>query len=146
MDERYETVTYPETAFQDERGAIVNIFQGELHHVAVITRAKGSVFANHWHPGENVQRMFLMSGSYRVRSVPLDKDGKPIGEVQDLVVHAGGLTETGPYIGHAYEAIEDCVFLNLNSNRRDPGGFGEHTIPLDTPLIPFPGSDPREAA
>lgn len=132
---RYEKVSHPKIAHEDARGSILNIFQGPLEHVAVITRKAGSVFAEHWHPGENTQRMFLLSGRYRVRSVPLDESGNPIGEIKEFIAEAGDLTETGSYIGHAYEALEDCVFLNLNSAGRDPEGYGIHTIPLKTKLL-----------
>lgn len=148
---RYESVSYPSPDFEDGRGAITNIHHGPLEHVAVITSVRGSVRANHWHPGINVQRMLLLSGRYRVRSVPLDAQGRPIGEVREFVVEEGGLTTTGPYIGHAYLFEEDSVFLNLNSSGRDPGGYGVHTIPMDVPLFdpaglrPIPLGDPVAA-
>ena len=65
--DRYETVTSLRVAHSDERGRIINVFQGELHHVATVERKAGSVFAEHYHPGSwhdgeqrwagNVQRM-----------------------------------------------------------------------------------------
>ena len=145
-DPLYETVTYPEVAFEDDRGAIINVMQGKLHHVAVITSAAGSVRANHWHPAGNTQYMYLVSGRYRVVSVPLSPEGREIGERQEFIVEARGLTETGPLIGHAYEFLEDSVFLNLNTRPRVADAYGKHTYPLDEILIPYPDSDPREGA
>lgn len=135
-DPAYETVAYPAVAFEDARGKIVNVIQGdEIRHVAVITRKAGSVFGNHWHPDGNTQRMYLVSGRYRSVSVPVDADGRPTADPLDVVVCAGALTTVGPRIGHAYEALEDCVFLNLNTSTREVDGFGTHTIRLHEPLI-----------
>ena len=141
-DPHYETVTHPATAHEDERGRIVNVIQRHLEHVAVITRAKGAVFGNHFHPSSpcvtpfNVQRMYLISGRYRSVSAPVDNEGVFIGPPQEFIVEAGDLTEVGSGVGHAYEALEDCLFLNLNTTTREVDGFGEHTKPLPVPLIP----------
>lgn len=149
--DRYETLSLTFPDFKDARGMILNIHQGPVEHVAVISSKRGSVRANHWHPGTNIQRMYLLSGRYRVRSVPLDADGRPMGAIREFVVEEGGLTETGPYIGHAYLFEEDSLFLNINSAGRDPGGYGVHTIPLEVPLFdpagmrPIPLCDPVAA-
>ena len=133
---QHETVTHPPDAHADERGSIVNVTQGvELRHVAVITRARGAVFANHFHP-ETTQRMYLINGRYRSVSAPVDADGNVIGEIEEFIVKPGDLTEVGPMVGHAYEALEDCLFLNLNTTTREVDGFGEHTKPLPVRLIP----------
>ena len=133
--DRHETVSYPRPSHKDGRGVITNLHHGALEHVAIITSLKGVVRAEHWHPGTNTQRMYLVSGRYLVRSVPLDGQGRPVGDVCEFMVEAGGLTETGPYIGHAYLFQEDSVFLNLNSSGRDPGGYGIHTLPLASALF-----------
>jgi len=135
VDARYETKTAREIAFQDARGEITNLVQGDLNHVAIITSKAGSVRANHWHPGTNVQHMYLVSGRYRALSAPLDKEGNPIGEVKEIIVEAGEIATVGPYIAHAYEFLEDSVFININSAERQPDGYGEHTIPLKTKLL-----------
>ena len=137
-DSRYETVTPLRVAHSDARGKIVNVWQGELSHVAVFDRKKGSVFAEHYHPGlwiedawvGNVQRMYTIEGRYLSVSAPLDGEGHLVGEPKVVEVGIGDLTETGPMIAHAYVALDDCVMLNLNSEQRLPGGYGQHTIPL----------------
>ena len=156
-DPHYETVIHIGVAHKDERGEIRNVLQGvELRHVGVITRAKGCVFGNHVHPKPqpklreivpggtaivdsptiNVQRMYLISGSYRSVSAPVDNEGVFIGPPREFIVKAGDLTEVGHDIGHAYEALEDCLFLNLNTTTREVDGYGEHTKPLPVRLIP----------
>ena len=141
-DPHYETVTHPATAHEDERGRIVNVIQGHLEHVAVITRAKGAVFGNHFHPSSpcvtpfNVQRMYLISGRYRSVSAPVDADGQFTGPPKTFIVEPGDLTEVGENIGHAYLALEDCVFLNINTHAREADEYGKHTKPLPVRLIP----------
>lgn len=107
----------------DERGEITNVLNRPIRHVAVITSRKGSIRGNHWHP-EDEQYMYLISGRYR--SVTKDLD---TGEATEQIVESGSLVYCPPRVVHAYEFLEDSVFLNLTLDDRDPKRFAEHTIP-----------------
>lgn len=132
---KYEFAIRLPVAHEDTRGRIINIFQGRLEHVALITRARGSIFGNHYHPPGNTQRMYLISGSYWSVSAPVDDLGHFVDQPGTLVIEAGMLTEVGPMVGHAYGAIEDCVFLNLNTSARETEDYAAHTRPLSVPLV-----------
>ena len=119
-----ETVTRPEPAFTDERGAITNVLDTSIRHVAVITSRAGSVRGNHYHP-EDVQYIYLVSGRFESCA----KDVKnPHGEVQRQMVEAGGLVHTPPMVVHAQRFLEDSVLVALTLDTRESERFQEHTI------------------
>ncbi|MBI4451978.1 cupin domain-containing protein [Candidatus Woesearchaeota archaeon] len=119
-----ETAIRIEPAFADERGAISNILEKDICHVAIITSKKGAVRANHYHP-EQMQYVYLISGKYRTVSKDLKKkDAK----IEEFIVEPGTLVITPPMIAHAMEFLEDSVFINMTDGSRDSDKFAEHTI------------------
>ncbi len=122
-----EKVTTPKVIHSDARGEIINI----TDHVAVITCVEGSVRAQHWHPGQNVQLMYLVFGRYAAASEEVDAEGRLIPNTRNVqIVEAGQLAECPANLAHAYTFLQDSLFLNLNTEPRDPGGYGKHTIPI----------------
>ena len=119
-----ETVKKIEPAFEDERGAISNILEEPISHVAIITSKKGSVRGNHYHPGQ-IQYEYLVSGSYESVSKDLKKkDSKE----EKKTVRAGHLVITPPMVAHAMKFLEDSVMLNLTTGSRDNDKLQEHTV------------------
>ncbi len=119
-----ETVLRIKPAFEDERGAITNILEKPISHVAIITSIKGAIRGNHYHP-EQVQYVYLVSGRYESISKSMkDKDAKE----EKVIVDPGCLVITPPMVAHVMNFIEDSVFLNLTTGQRDSDKFGEHTI------------------
>jgi len=113
-----------EPAYKDERGAISNILEEDICHVAIITSKKGSIRANHYHP-KQMQYVYLISGKYETVSKDLrDENAKE----ETLVVDAGTLVITPPMIAHAMRFLEDSVMLNLTTGHRDSKNFSEHTV------------------
>lgn len=118
-----ETVKKINPAFEDERGAISNVLEEPICHVAVITSKKGSIRANHYHP-EQMQYVYLVSGKYESVSKDLnDKNSKE----ESQVIEPGDLVITPPMIAHAMRFLEDSVMLNLTTGQRDSSNFSEHT-------------------
>ena len=157
---RRETIIHFEPDVTDERGGIWNLLSSrqvgkvfhatiekELplqwwthgEHVAVITSTAGSVRANHWHPIEVKQIMFLVSGEYEMVNQEIDsKTGLLIpGTRTEQLVRAGDISFCPAYLAHAYRFTKDSIFLNLNLGDRDPSRFDKHTIrlPEDSLLI-----------
>jgi len=58
-----ETLKRIDVAVKDPRGEIMNIFEGPIEHIALITSKKGSIRANHYHK-EDQQYIYLVSGAY----------------------------------------------------------------------------------
>ena len=107
----------------DERGAITNILEEPINHVAIITTKAGSIRGNHYHP-EQIQYVYLVSGRYESVSVDLKKENA---EVEKVTVQAESLVITPPMIAHAMRFLEDSVMLNLTTDSRDPADYLKHT-------------------
>ena len=119
-----ETAIRIEPSFTDARGAITNILEKDICHVAIITSKKGAVRANHYHP-KQIQYVYLLSGRYRTISKDLKKkDAK----AEEFIVEPGMLVITPPMIAHAMKFLEDSVFINMTDGNRDSDKFAEHTV------------------
>lgn len=118
-----ETVKKIEPAFEDERGAICNILDAPITHIAIITSKKGAIRANHYHP-DQTQYEYLVSGKYESYSKDLNKKGA---EVERRVIEPGSLVITPPMIAHAWRVLEDSVTLNLTTGTRDDKEYEKHT-------------------
>lgn len=101
----------------------MNIFEGKLGHVALITSKKGSVRANHYHK-KDLQYIYLISGAYESYSCEVNNPQKK----QVLHVKAGDIVETPPMIAHAQKFTEDSVFLALTTLERESGKYESDTI------------------
>ncbi|MBI3034100.1 cupin domain-containing protein [Candidatus Woesearchaeota archaeon] len=122
-----ETIKRISPAFTDQRGAITNILEEPISHVAIITSMKGAVRGNHYHP-EQTQYVYLISGKYE--SISKDLKKKDARE-ERVTVQAGDLVTTPPMIAHAMIFLEDSTFLNLTPGNRDTDKFKEHTIKFE---------------
>lgn len=118
-----EIVKEIKPVFEDERGAIANILEEPVSHVAIINSKAGSVRGNHYHP-EQTQYVYLVSGKYESLSEDLnDKNAK----VESKIIKAGNLVITPPMVAHAMRFLEDSILLNLTTGQRDNDRFEEHT-------------------
>lgn len=107
----------------DVRGAITNIFEGRIEHIAIITSKKGTVRANHYHK-EDHQYIYLVSGAYESHSCDINDPKKR----QVLYVKPGDIVYTPPLIAHAQRFTEDSVFLALSSRQREQGKYEQDTL------------------
>ena len=118
-----ETLKHIDPAVVDARGAITNIFEGRIEHIALITSKKGSVRANHYHK-EDHQYIYLLSGSYESHCCDVRRPEKR----QVLKVKPGDIVYTPPYIAHAQKFTEDSIFLALSTRQREQGKYESDTI------------------
>ena len=58
-----ETLKHIDPAVVDARGAITNLFEGRIEHIALITSKKGTVRANHYHKKDH-QYIYLLTGAF----------------------------------------------------------------------------------
>ena len=121
-----ETLKHLDAAFSDARGAITNIFEGRVEHLALITSKKGSVRGNHYHK-KDYQYIYLISGAFESHSVDVRDPNKR----QVLQVKAGDLVDTPPLIAHAQKFTEDSVFLALSKQQRESGKYEDDTIAFE---------------
>ena len=118
-----EALKHIDPAVVDPRGAISNIFEGRIEHVALITSKKGSVRANHYHK-EDHQYIFLVSGAYESHCCDIRNPSKK----QILHVRPGDIVYTPPLIAHAQKFTEDSVFLALSTRQREEGKYEQDTL------------------
>lgn len=118
-----ETLRHIDPAVVDPRGAITNLFEGRLGHVALITSKRGTVRANHYHK-EDHQYIYLLSGAYESHSCDVRSPEKK----QALYVKPGDIVYTPPFTAHAQKFTEDSVFLAFSTRERERGKYEEDTI------------------
>ncbi len=118
-----ETLRRIDPAVVDERGAIHNLFEGRIEHIAMITSKKGSVRGNHYHQKDH-QYIYLVSGAFESHSCDVQNPSKK----QVLKVRPGDLVNTPPLTAHAQKFTEDSVFLALTTCQREEGKYEEDTL------------------
>jgi len=117
-----ETVTKIQSAHNDSRGDIFNVFEGEIHHVAHITCTKGAVRANHYHKTLH-QYMYCISGEFESWSCEVNAPEKK----QMILVKPGEIVNTRPMIAHAQKFTKDSVVIALSTKARSEGQYENDT-------------------
>lgn len=108
-----EVIVPLERAFADERGAIQPLVDLPMRSCVIISSAKGSVRANHYHRTD-WHYCFVISGKIEYWHRPVGAKSAP----QKVLVREGQLFFTGPMVEHAMVFLEDTVFLTLGRNSR----------------------------
>jgi quercetin dioxygenase-like cupin family protein len=108
--------------FKDERGLILDLFDGKPVHVTKITTRKGAVRGNHVHH-ETDQLTIVLNGRLAMVSGPKTLDLGP-------GMAWGSLAGTP----HAWKALEDttCIVLTHGPRGED---YESDTYRLDEPLL-----------
>lgn len=118
-----ESIKHIDPAVVDPRGAITNVFEGRIEHIAYITSKKGTVRANHYHRKDH-QYIYLVSGAFESHSVDINNTTKR----QVLNVRPGDIVDTPALIAHAQKFTEDSVFLALTTLQREDGKYENDTV------------------
>ena len=118
-----ETLKHINPAVRDNRGDIINVFEGQAGHVALITSKKGSVRANHYHKKDH-QYIYLISGAYESHGCRVENPSQK----QVLQVRSGDIVYTPPLTAHAQKFTEDSVFLALSTLQREKGKYEDDTV------------------
>ena len=118
-----ETLKHIDPAVVDARGAITNLFEGRIEHIALITSKKGTVRANHYHKKDH-QYIYLLTGAFESHCCDIRNPEKK----QILHLKPGDLVETPALIAHAQKFTDDSVFLALTTRQREEGKYEEDTI------------------
>jgi dTDP-4-dehydrorhamnose 3,5-epimerase-like enzyme len=109
--------------FEDERGAIQPIVEGDFNTVQIITSKAGSVRANHYHKTD-WHYCYMVSGCMKYHHRPAGSETPP----EWLLVSAGQTVFTPPLVEHAMEFLEDSAFLNITRNPRDQAHYEEDLV------------------
>lgn len=120
-----------EAAYEDERGAIYDLLDGEeVRHIGLITCTEDAIRGNHYHE-EQKQWMYITEGS--IDLYLKDVRGDEGGEVERTKMVEGELIYIPPKVVHTIEAKEYTVFLDFNDQPRGDEGqlYEEDTVRVD---------------
>ncbi|RJR13513.1 hypothetical protein C4585_01935 [Candidatus Parcubacteria bacterium] len=116
-------------AFEDARGAIIDIFVGKpKEHITIITTEKGGVRGNHYHK-HSQQSDYLVDGSFDVYYQRVGEE-----KVEHVVWNAGELIEWDLSEAHEFIAREYSTFITFINGPRGGDDFEKDTYRLETPL------------
>lgn len=115
--------------YADARGAIQPLVHGGFESAQMITCAKGSVRANHYHK-RDWHYCYMVYGSMRYYTRPADSNEKP----SWTLVTAGQVVYTPPMEEHAMEFLEDSAFINFAGRPRDQADYEDDLVRVE--LIP----------
>ena len=114
-----------EPAFEDARGLIADVFDGEdIRHIGFITSKKGAVRGNHYHKLAR-QYTYVLRGKMEWYT----KDTTdPNAKAKKEIVEAGHLTFDAPLVAHAFIALEDTEFIFFTNEVRTDNGYEKDTF------------------
>jgi quercetin dioxygenase-like cupin family protein len=109
--------------FEDARGVIQDLFDGDKVAVTHITTRKGAIRGNHVHD-LTTQWTYVTSGKLRMASGS-----------RKFVVEAGQMCVHPPGEPHAWEALEDADCLVFTRGPRSGADYESDTYRLEEPLL-----------
>lgn len=128
-------VVSKKSVFEDERGNIIDILEGEvIEYVTIITSKKGAIRGNHYHK-ESIQYTFVLKGSLQILTQ------MPGEEARTTLLRTGDLVFSPPMEKHTLVAIEDSELLILTRGPRGGNNYEKDTFRLAKSLTLSPGSD-----
>ena len=128
-----------EVAFEDHRGVIVDILEGEnVDAVTFISFKNRAVRANHFHK-ETTQWNYVLSGKLKYCNRVIDKNLLEDGDAvtTEEILFPGDFCVSYPWESHAFQGIEDSEMLVLTKGPRSGMNYEKDTFRLKNPLIPY---------
>ena len=116
--------------FQDDRGAIIDIFYGlDVNHACVITNEPGAVRGNHYHR-LTTQYTYVLSGSMTYYSQPVDSDESA---AESRICGPGDFVISPPNEIHAMRAgVDGCVFMAFAGGPRGGEDYESDTYRVES--------------
>jgi quercetin dioxygenase-like cupin family protein len=114
-----------EPVFEDKRGKIIDILDDEeILHVGIITSNKGAVRGNHFH---NIAKQYnyILKG---VMELTVKESINSKDQPETHILEKGHFVYIPPKVIHSLKALEDSVFLDLNTVSRSGDGYEDDTI------------------
>lgn len=123
-------IEHKEINFEDDRGTITDIFvKNPKDHCTIIFTKKGAIRGNHYHK-QSTQNDFVVSGRLRVVTQVMGET-----EVHETEIGPNDLATYAPSEAHAFQALEDTIFLTFVDGVRGGDDYENDTHRLETPLI-----------
>ena len=128
-----------EAAFEDHRGMILDILEGESVDAGTYISFKNrAVRANHFHK-ETTQWNYVLSGKLKYCNKVLEKDmlEDSQAEMTEETLYPGDFCVSYPWEAHAFKGIEDSEMLVLTKGPRSGMDYEKDTFRLEKPLIAY---------
>ena len=109
--------------FEDSRGVIQTLVDGNIEAIQIITSVKGSVRANHFHKTDS-HFMYVVSGRMKYFHRRAGEAEAPTW----LTIEAGQMVYSPPMVEHAVEFLEDSVFLNITGKSREQATYEDDLV------------------
>ena len=122
--EGYPLIEIPQT-FDDTRGTIINIADGKIGDVALITSNSGSVRANHFH-NEDWHLCYLLSGKLHYYWKTISDTSKS----QNKIIEAGQLIFTPASVAHKMEFLNKSSMIVISRSSRKKNIYENDTFRL----------------
>lgn len=107
--------------FEDDRGYIQEVSEGDYKAIQMIFSKKGSIRSNHYHK-EGGHLLHVVYGKMRYLE-------KPVGGVTtERMFLAGDSVFTGPQILHATEFLEDTLLVCAATRSRADGAYASDLV------------------
>jgi dTDP-4-dehydrorhamnose 3,5-epimerase-like enzyme len=119
-DINQEKVMKIKPVYEDERGKIIDIVDGdEFVHAGIVTFKPGAIRGNHYHK-QTEQVNYILKGKIRYFSRDLSKENT---KVKEDILEAGDMIIDPPLGWHSQEAIEESEMLFFTKKKRGKGGY-----------------------
>jgi quercetin dioxygenase-like cupin family protein len=114
--------------FSDDRGQITDIIENQpVDSITLLSTKKDAIRGNHYH-AETTQYLYILEGSCNYHSQKDDAAATvEIATKGDLII-------TPPLEHHAFEALEDSLFLAFCHGPRGGTQYETDTFRLENPL------------
>lgn len=116
--------------FEDERGYIQEVAEGDFKAIQMIFSKKGSIRSNHFHrTGGHL--LYIISGKMRYIEQEVGRDYPVRAE---SVMGAGESMFTGPMMAHACEFLEDTLLVCAATVNRADGAYQDDLVRVESLL------------
>lgn len=128
-----------EPVFEDHRGIILDILEGEsVDAITYISFKNRAIRANHYHK-DTTQWNYVLSGKLKYCNKVINKDllEDSLTNIDEETLYPGDFCVSKPWEAHAFQGIEDSEMLVLTKGPRSGMDYEKDTFRLKKPLIPY---------
>lgn len=108
--------------YKDDRGEIIDVCEGDIKALQVITSKKGSVRSNHYHV-RGGHWLYVLSGEMRYVERAVDSK-----DITERIIKQGETVFTGPLKIHATEFLEDTVLVCASTVKRSETAYDDDLV------------------
>jgi quercetin dioxygenase-like cupin family protein len=108
--------------YKDERGEIIDVWEGDFKALQLIFSKKGTVRSNHYHKTGG-HLLHVLKGKMRYLEKPVDG-----GEVEDTIINEGDSVFTGPRLIHTTEFLENTVLICCATAKRSGSAYDDDLV------------------